>query len=649
MATITTIPDGDTNWGAAMRANLVALNDELITKYVKPATGITSADLETSVQSALDKANSAVQPAGLTKAAVGLGNVDNTSDANKPVSTAQATAINAKYTKPSTGIPKTDLDSSVAASLSKADSALQSAPVTSVASKTGDVSLVKADVGLANVDNTADANKPVSTAQATAINAKYTKPSTGIPASDLASAVQTSLSKADSAVQPAALSAYIKTINGTGPDANGNVVVSGGGTAPVTSVAGRTGDVTLTKSDVGLSNVDNTSDVNKPVSTAQSAAIAAGGATNLLNQAKVVLNGTPMIAYGHSFVVGSGVNSPNKYTEKLAAMYGMVFPTSVGSSTTGDLMRAVGGSRVEECVQRFWSGLPTSSSNTVPFQWTIGTKAPVVIEALINTSRTTGQNAAALAGAMNAYRTMCAGIGADGYIPATSTRFTYSSGWTTATINVSRSGTVYSVPSGGATTVNVQFSAPAEVFYVIVLARNASIAGHTVLIENATNGTTIATVNNTNQSASDTPSTYVPMPIRVRAATGDTIKISRSAGTGPLSFDGILVPGDNPPPIMLVKEPYLKDYSLSTSYPNGSDAVFDYFNTVIDQMASEFSNVVSVDLNAGGYWDKNTMIQSDGVHPNDSGAQAIANTIRDSLNAQLPRNMARKAMGLFNF
>ena len=43
---------------------------------------------------------------------------------------------------------------------------------------------------------------------------------------------------------------------------------------PVTSVAGRTGAVTLSKTDVGLSNVDNTSDTNKPVSTAQATAIA---------------------------------------------------------------------------------------------------------------------------------------------------------------------------------------------------------------------------------------------------------------------------------------------------------------------------------------------------------------------------------------
>lgn len=44
------------------------------------------------------------------------------------------------------------------------------APVTSVATRTGDVALTKTDVGLANVDNTSDASKPVSTATQTALN-----------------------------------------------------------------------------------------------------------------------------------------------------------------------------------------------------------------------------------------------------------------------------------------------------------------------------------------------------------------------------------------------------------------------------------------------------------------------------------------------
>lgn len=48
---------------------------------------------------------------------------------------------------------------------------------------------------------------------------------------------------------------------------------SGGGGGAVDSVNGQTGDVILGKGDVGLSNVDNTSDVNKPVSSAQQTAL----------------------------------------------------------------------------------------------------------------------------------------------------------------------------------------------------------------------------------------------------------------------------------------------------------------------------------------------------------------------------------------
>ena len=43
--------------------------------------------------------------------------------------------------------------------------------------------------------------------------------------------------------------------------------------APVQSVAGRTGAVVLTKGDVGLGSVDNTSDANKPISTATQTAL----------------------------------------------------------------------------------------------------------------------------------------------------------------------------------------------------------------------------------------------------------------------------------------------------------------------------------------------------------------------------------------
>lgn len=61
--------------------------------------------------------------------------------------------VEEKYTKPTGGIPKSDLSSSVQSSLAKAETALQTAPVTSVNSKTGAVTLGKSDVGLGNVDN----------------------------------------------------------------------------------------------------------------------------------------------------------------------------------------------------------------------------------------------------------------------------------------------------------------------------------------------------------------------------------------------------------------------------------------------------------------------------------------------------------------
>ncbi|POH58259.1 hypothetical protein [Arthrobacter glacialis] len=50
-------------------------------------------------------------------------------------------------------------------------------------------------------------------------------------------------------------------------------------TAPVTSVAGKTGAVTLVKGDVGLGSVDNTSDAAKPVSTATATALSGKAAT----------------------------------------------------------------------------------------------------------------------------------------------------------------------------------------------------------------------------------------------------------------------------------------------------------------------------------------------------------------------------------
>lgn len=93
------------------------------------------------------------------------------------------------------------------------------------------------------------------------LNSSYilNKPTLGSAAAtdsaDYATATQGS--KADSALQPS------DNISNLTNDSGYVTAI----TAPVTSVASKTGAVTLIKSDVGLDNVDNTSDLNKPIST----------------------------------------------------------------------------------------------------------------------------------------------------------------------------------------------------------------------------------------------------------------------------------------------------------------------------------------------------------------------------------------------
>ncbi len=125
------------------------------------------------------------------------------------------------------------------------------APVQSVAGKTGAVTLAKADVGLSNVDNTADAAKPVSTATQTALDAKQ---------DTLVSATN------------------IKTINGNSLLGSGNLVVGGGSGGAVDSVNGQTGTVVLGASDVGAATTAQGALADTAVQPGDLATVATTGA-----------------------------------------------------------------------------------------------------------------------------------------------------------------------------------------------------------------------------------------------------------------------------------------------------------------------------------------------------------------------------------
>lgn len=121
--------------------------------------------------------------------------------------------------------------------------------VLSVNGFTGVVSLVKGDVGLGNVDNTSDANKPVSTEQATAI---------GVVQSDV------DTHEADT----------------------GN-------------------PHSVTKTQVGLGNVDNTTDAGKPVSTATQTALDLKQATLVSGTNIKTVNGSSLLGSGNLSVSAS--------------------------------------------------------------------------------------------------------------------------------------------------------------------------------------------------------------------------------------------------------------------------------------------------------------------------------------------------------
>jgi hypothetical protein len=72
-----------------------------------------------------------------------------------------------------------------------------------------------------------------------------------------------------------------------------NEIEAGAQVNTVTSVAGKTGTVTLTKSDVGLGNVDNTSDLSKPISTAVQNALNLKANTSDISQS-LTATGNPL-------------------------------------------------------------------------------------------------------------------------------------------------------------------------------------------------------------------------------------------------------------------------------------------------------------------------------------------------------------------
>lgn len=231
--------------------------------------------------------------ATLDKSAVGLSNVDNTADSAKPVSSAQQTALDGKQDD--------NADLTAIAGLTPTNNDLLQRKSGAWTNRTPaqvktDLSLSKSDVGLSNVDNTADSAKPISSATQTALDGKeavlpgggttahylrgdktwvtLNKAAVGLgnvdntadSAKPVSSAQQTALDgKQDVDSDLTAIAGLSAT--------NDDFIQRKSGAWTNRTVAQVKTDLALTKSDVGLGNVDNTSDASKPISSATQTAL----------------------------------------------------------------------------------------------------------------------------------------------------------------------------------------------------------------------------------------------------------------------------------------------------------------------------------------------------------------------------------------
>lgn len=251
----------------------------------------------------------------LNKVSVGLSNIDNTADQDKPISTATQTELNKKQsviTAPEDGATKyyrgdkqwITLDRS-AVSLNNVDNTSDlgkpiSGPQASALSNKqsfitvgetfqyyrGDKtwqSLNRASVGLDKIDNTSDLGKPISEDALESLQSKIDKTS----ALALSGAQTITGSKTFESSPKIGSPTVGHVWKATGTDGSGSWQPIGElvttvdwnnitpGTKPTTfaPIVGDTenaaapGNHTHTKADIGLGNVDNTSDANKPVPT----------------------------------------------------------------------------------------------------------------------------------------------------------------------------------------------------------------------------------------------------------------------------------------------------------------------------------------------------------------------------------------------
>ncbi len=289
--------------------------------------------------------------------AIAAGDATNKADAAREAAiTAAASAADTKISDHNAdtsnvhGIPDTSLLATTAnVATAKSEAITEAGLAANNSVSTAVSSLTKSAVGLDQVDNTSDANKPVSTATGTAIATAVSDHNADT--SNVHGIADTSVLATLTDVTNAVNGAEVDqaSLAGVGIDYNAvseafdldNTYIT---TATQTALDLKapkasptfTGTVSgVTKAHVGLSDVDNTSDTAKPVSTAQATAIATAKSeaiaevNALLVGAPAALNTLDELAAA----LGDDANFASTVTTNLAAKAPLASPTFTGTVT----------------------------------------------------------------------------------------------------------------------------------------------------------------------------------------------------------------------------------------------------------------------------------------------------------------------------
>lgn len=239
----------------------------------------------------------------LDKSAVGLANVDNTSDANKPVSSATQTALNGKANTSHTHT-STDITDFTEATQDVMGSTLVAGTNVTLNYNDGAGTLtVSATPGAGVTDLTTTYAADSVTIESSSGNDAVIDDATTVNAGVLSAADKTKLDGIATGATANATDAQLRDRT-THTGAQAIATVTGLQTAldgkEATITAGTTGQYyrgdkswqTLDKAAVGLANVDNTSDTNKPISTATQTALDGKAASSHAHAAGDTTSGT---------------------------------------------------------------------------------------------------------------------------------------------------------------------------------------------------------------------------------------------------------------------------------------------------------------------------------------------------------------------